>query len=141
VPGITDSVCARVIFVAISADGVYSEAISPGVIGADHTAPRITARSPHVGQTSFPGQRTLRVTLSERALGVSATTVRLRDLATGKLVKARVWFSTRYQQIRIDPAWDLKHSHKYKVEILRGITDLVGNPLPASSWAFKTRPW
>jgi subtilisin family serine protease len=141
VEGITDSICARILVGAISQDGVYSEAISPAVIGADHTAPRITSRSPRIGQTDYPGGRTLRVKVSEQLRGVSAATVRLRDLTTGKIVRARVWFNFTYREIRIDPAWDLRHARKYQVEILRGLTDLAGNPLPGSSWRFKTRPW
>jgi hypothetical protein len=141
VEGITDSICARLFVAAISPDGIYAEAFSPAVIGRDHTAPRLVKRSPRKGQTDFPGGRTLRITYSERLLGVTDKTVRLRDVTTGKVVKAHVWFSKSTLEIGINPAWDLKHSHKYQVEIRSGITDLVGNPLPATSWRFKTRPW
>jgi hypothetical protein len=139
VEGITDSVCVRVFVSAISQDGIFAEAVSPAIIGADHTAPRITSRFPRVGQTSFPAGRTLKVGVSERIRGVSPTTVRLRDVATGRLVRSRVWFSAMSREIRIDPAWDLKLAHRYQVEIRPGLTDLAGNPLAPSSWRFMTR--
>ena len=70
-----------------------------------------------------------------------------RHPAFGQLVRSRLWrrafhvLPNQGTEIRINPAWDLKHNRKYQVEIRAGLVDRAGNPLAPSTWRFKTIPW
>jgi hypothetical protein len=71
-------------------------------------------------------------------IGVSATTLRLRDATTGLYVAATVTYDSVNRRAIINPSVTLRRSHGYKVVIRSGITDRAGNPLIGSGWSFTT---
>ena len=76
---------------------------------------------------------------SEAALGVSASTVRLRDTKTGAYSAATVTYSASTKTVTLNPKSTLVGERKYSVIISGGITDVAGNPLATTSWSFTTR--
>ena len=76
---------------------------------------------------------------SEPIRGISATTLRLVDLRTGRTVRIR---SRRYdaatRTVTLDPSYRLAARTSYRVVIRAGIHDVAGNRLPAQTWTFRT---
>ena len=103
------------------------------------TRPTIAARTPGSGATRVSRTANVVVRFSEAAVGVSASTVRLRDAKTGSYVAATVTYSASTKTVTLNPKTTLAGSRKYTVLISGGITDAAGNPLATTSWSFTTR--
>lgn len=105
----------------------------------DTTAPRIIHRTPASGATGVSRTPTVRVVFSEPVKGVSASTVRLIDLATGKVVAARVTYVSSSRTAVLVPRVRLAARHLYRVSVSSAVTDRTGNHLAGSSTRFTTR--
>jgi hypothetical protein len=127
------------------ASGIQSAAGRPLVatswtfkVSTDATRPTFV---PVPGRSATRVSRTADVYLkfSERVIGVSVTTLRLRDTTTGLYIAATVTYDSVNRRAIINPSVTLRRSHGYKVVIRSGITDRAGNPLLGSGWSFTTR--
>ena len=107
-------------------------------VSTDGTAPTYT-RSPAAGATGVSRSANVAVQFSEKVTGVSGTTLRLKDTATGLFVAATVTYDATLKRATLNPSPTLAALRTYQVVISTGIKDLAGNPLAASSWTFKTR--
>jgi hypothetical protein len=82
----------------------------------------------------------MRVVFSEPVRGISRTTLRLKNLTTGRWVTARVTYNAATRTATFDPALSMFHGHRYAVYATSGIRDLSGNTLAATHWSFRTTP-
>lgn len=76
---------------------------------------------------------------SENARGVNATTLRLKNTATGLFVPAVVSYDSATHRATINPATTLRGSRRYVAYAASGITDVAGNALISTNWTFTTR--
>jgi hypothetical protein len=114
-------------------------ATSPPPTPGDLTPPTIVSRSPGSGSTGIDRDRTLRIRVSERVQGVSATTVRLQNLSTGRTVRVRVLrYDVGTRTIILDPYYRMAAGTRYRLSIRIGIKDLSANRLVTQSWTFRT---
>lgn len=76
---------------------------------------------------------------SEPVRGITATSLRLVDLRTGRTVRLR---TRRYdavsQTVTLDPYYRIAARTSYRIVIRSGIRDIAGNVLPAQTWTFRT---
>jgi hypothetical protein len=107
-------------------------------VTTDARRPTFT-RSPGASRSGI--SRTVNVTLqfSEAVRGVSGTTIRLKDSASGAWVAAVVTYDAVHHRAVLNPSTTLRGLRKYIVVVRSGITDRAGNPLSATSWSFTTR--
>jgi len=96
--------------------------------------PRITSRSPASGATGVARDIRPTVTFDLSVKGVSAATVRLRNLTTGAWVSASVSYDTMHHRATLRPAAFLRPGHSYRVDLTTGIASLAGRPIAATSW-------
>jgi hypothetical protein len=81
----------------------------------------------------------VRIRFSEPIRGVSATTLRLVDLRTGRTVRVRTRrYDPASRTVTLDPYYRMTARTTYRVVIRAGIHDLAGNGLPAQNWTFRT---
>jgi hypothetical protein len=77
---------------------------------------------------------------SEPVRGASTSTLRLRNLTTGRWVNVKVTYSPSTHSAIIDPILWMFRGERYAVYVLAGIRDTYGNALLATHWSFKTSP-
>ena len=81
----------------------------------------------------------MRIRFSEPIRGIRATTIRLVDLRTGRLVRIRARsYDAASRTVTLDPYYRLAARTTYRVVIRAGIRDTAGNRLPAQTWTFRT---
>ena len=105
----------------------------------DTVAPTASLTSPTHGATNVSRFVDPVVKFSEPVTGVSATSVRLRDVTTNALVPATVGYnaSNRTAQVRPTPE-RLEPAHLYRVEVTTGVVDAGGNAVTAATRSFTT---
>jgi subtilisin family serine protease len=107
----------------------------------DLISPTIIGRGPGRRATGVDRDRNVRIRFSEPVLGISATTVRLVDVRTGRTVRIRTRrYDPATRTVTLDPYYRMRAWTTYRVVIRAGIRDLAGNTLPAQSWTFRTGP-
>ncbi len=106
-------------------------------VTTDATPPSYV-RYPAAGATGVVRTANVGLAFSESVSGVGGTTVRLKDTVTGLFVPATVTYDAAKKKAILNPASTLAGLRTYQVVVSSGIRDLAGNPLPASSWTFKT---
>ena len=79
-------------------------------------------------------------TFSEPVTGVSGTTVRLSNVASGATISAVVSYNATTRVMTVNPSVTLGSLTQYRVTVgsVAGIRDTAGNPLVARSWIFTT---
>jgi subtilisin family serine protease len=137
--GLTGGACYRWSALVIDADGQIAEVTSAPVTVVDITRPTITSRHPAPRATRVSRTASLTIKFSEPVEGVSSTTIRLKNVRTGKWVRARVTYSASRRTATIDPGPTLRRDTRYAVFVRLGITDPSGNQLGRSTWWFRTR--
>jgi hypothetical protein len=108
-------------------------------VSTDGTRPAIIGRTPARNTTRISRSANLLVRFSEPVRGVSTSTLRVKDTVTGRIVPAVVTYDSARRQATINPSSTLRVSRRYVVLAGAGITDVTGNALIATSWAFRTR--
>ena len=104
----------------------------------DSKRPTIRNSTPSPNAAGVPQSTTVRVTFSEQVHNVSASTVRLINVAGGWTVRATVRYVDATRALALDPARPMYPNTVYRVEIGSGISDLAGNLLVPVSWTFRT---
>ncbi|HEV8546705.1 MAG TPA: Ig-like domain-containing protein [Candidatus Limnocylindrales bacterium] len=107
-------------------------------VSLDGTAPTFR-HSPANHATGVSRTANVYLWFSESVTGVSGATIRLKDLATGRIVSATVTYDASLRRAKLNPSVTLKGVHHYRVDVRSGIHDRTGNPLPATHWDFWTR--
>jgi Bacterial Ig-like domain/Abnormal spindle-like microcephaly-assoc'd, ASPM-SPD-2-Hydin len=105
----------------------------------DTVKPTVSRRSPTSKAVRVPRGATVSVRFSERVVGVSARTVTLTDVRTGRKVTVRVSYSTGTHVATLDPTTRLGAHRRYVVSLTSGIRDAAGNRLTTAAWTFTTR--
>jgi len=105
----------------------------------DSIHPQVVKRRPVPSSTGVWRGATIKITFSESVKGVSASTLRLRDVRTGRKVALRLRYDAATRTAYINPIYRLAELRWYRVRIRAGITDLAGNTLAPEAWRFKTR--
>jgi subtilisin family serine protease len=136
--GLVPGSCYRYEALAIDENSEFVDVVSAPVTIVDHTRPRIQARTPKPGARHVSAKTSPRVTFSEPVHGVSAATLRLKNLTTDKWVKAKVHYDPRTRTATINPVLWMFTGQRYAIYVLAGIQDGSGNHLLASHWSFTT---
>jgi subtilisin family serine protease len=131
--------CYRWTALGIDEESQVAEVTSAPVSVVDRTKPTITSSTPARSAVRISPTASVRITFSEPVTGVSATTLRLKNLRTGLWVRTSVRYSAVKQTATIDPVLAMYHGDRYRVYVLDGIEDLSGNNLATTSWWFRTR--
>ena len=113
-----------------------SYSITPAFV--DTVVPKATIADPPAGATGVSRWVDPVVTFSEPVSGVSATTLRLRDVAANAIVPASVSYDAALGRARLSPSDRLKPASAYRVEVGTGIADPSGNPVAATTSTFTT---
>jgi hypothetical protein len=78
------------------------------------------------------------IKFNEAVTGVSASTVKLRDVATNTIVAATVAYDRTTREARIVPVEKLGPARTYRVGVGSAVMDAGGNPVTATSSTFTT---
>jgi subtilisin family serine protease len=138
--GLKPGFCYRYEVLAIDENSEYSDVISAPITILDHTRPAIQSRTPRPGASHVSGKSSPRVVFSEPVSGVSATTLRLKNVATDKWVKIKVTYDARTSTATIHPLLWMFPGQRYAIYATTGIHDGSGNRLLATHWSFTTSP-
>ncbi len=137
--GLRPGFCYRWEALAIDENGDLGDTVSPSVTIVDHVRPRIEARSPGPGANRVSRKASPRIVFSEPVSGISASSLRLKNLATGRWVKARIVYHPTTLTAIIDPTLWMVPGRRYAVYLSAAIHDGSGNRLIASHWSFSVR--
>jgi hypothetical protein len=108
-------------------------------MSTDFTGPRVTKRSPGSGARRVRRKPTVKVTFSERVLGVSTKSLQLLA-PNGRAIKARVKFTRNARSATLTPKGKLRSKVRYTVRVTPAVTDTALNPLRSTTtWSFVTR--
>ena len=136
--GLPAGFCYRWDAIAIDEEAQLAETLSERVSIVDRISPTIKSRTPKSGATGVSTRTSVKVVFSEPVRGVSGSTLRLKNLTTGLLVRAKVTYKASTRTATINPNKSMFHGHRYAVVVLRGIKDPSGNRLAPTSWSFRT---
>jgi Bacterial Ig-like domain len=104
-------------------------------------APTITARTPAANATGVSRTQNQTATFSETMTAAKMTTtnvtLRVGTTATGALIGSVVSYNATTRVVTLNPNATLAANTVYTVR-LAGLTDVAGNPLPATLWSFTT---
>ena len=103
---------------------------------ADKTPPTVLSRTPAPGATGVPAGARIEVVFSERVRGVTGSTFRLTNAATGALVQARITLSADGRTATLTPRAKLPAGQRFRVALTDGIRDVAGNRLVGLDWGF-----
>ena len=105
----------------------------------DGVPPRVASSMPVGSTTQIPPNITVRVWFSEPVTGVAAGNFVLRD-GRSAIVPATVSYDAASRSATLRPHSPLAAGQRYSVALSGSIRDLLGNPLPWTSWAYTTAP-
>ncbi len=137
--GLRPGFCYRWEALAFDENGEFGDTVSESVTIVDHVRPRIQSRTPGPGASRVSRKASPRIVFSEPVIGASATTIRLKNLSTGRWVKARVTYDQASMTATIDPSLWMIPGRRYAVYVSTAIRDGSGNHLFGTHWAFAVR--
>ena len=104
----------------------------------DTLRPTVIGKTPASRRTRVDRDRNVKVRFSEAVRGVTSKTLRLVNLSTGRVVRARVTYKSSTHVATLNPTRREHAWRWYRVVVRAGITDLRGNKIARASWRFKT---
>jgi hypothetical protein len=118
-----------------------TETVSAGslAVTVDTVAPLVTAKAPALNSMAVSQTGNVTATFNEPIAGLSAARFTLKN-AAGAVVAAPVSWAAATRVATLNPAATLAADNRHTASLTAGITDLAGNPLAPSSWAFTTGP-
>jgi len=138
--GLRHGFCYRWEALAFDENGEFGDVVSASVSVTDHIRPTIRSRTPTAGAGHVSPKISPRVVFSESVGGVSATTVRIKNLSTNRWVRVKVTYNAATTTVTIDPRlWMFRHE-RYAIYLSSNIRDGSGNRLTATHWSFTTGP-
>ncbi len=136
--GLRPGFCYRWEALAFDENGEFGDVVSESVTIVDHVRPFIRSRTPTAGAVHVSRKVSPRVVFSEPVAGVSAATIRLKNLATNRWVRIKVTYNPATATATINPRlWMFRHE-RYAIYLSADIRDGSGNRLAASHWSFTT---
>jgi Tol biopolymer transport system component len=103
--------------------------------------PTVTSRTPAANGTGVVVGSNVTATFSEAVQGVSGSTFRLQNAATGAAVSGTVTYDPATRVATLDPVAALAAGTSYRATLTGGaaaVRDAAGNPLATTSWTFTT---
>jgi len=104
----------------------------------DTASPKASGFAPAAGATNVSRFASSAVTFNEAVTNVTASSMRLRDVATNTLVPAAVTYSTATRRATLTANAKLGPERVYRVELTTAVKDTAGNALASTSWTFTT---
>ena len=123
----------------VSPGGIETRSIGSLPVTVDTVAPRITARAPGVNSLMVSQTANVTATFSEPIAGLGTASFTLKNSA-GALIASPVTWNATTRVATLNPNVTLAADRKHTATLTAGITDIAGNPIAASSWAFTTGP-
>jgi Bacterial Ig-like domain len=99
--------------------------------------PHVAARTPASGATGVARDVRPTVTFDVPVTGVSSSTFRLRDIATGTYLPATVTYNGTAHKATLVPASKLGVGKSYRLYLTSGIKNASNAALVATNWSFK----
>ena len=99
--------------------------------------PHVAARTPASGATGVARDVRPTVTFDVPVTGVSGSTFRLRDVATGTYLPATVTYNGTTHKATLVPASKLGVGKSYRLYLTSGIKNASNAALVATTWSFK----
>jgi subtilisin family serine protease len=134
--GLRSGFCYRWEVLAFDENGEFGDTVSASVTIIDHVRPRIRLRTPGPGASHVSRKTSPRIVFSEPVTGVSSTSLRLKNLSTGKWVNVRLTYDPATMTATINPTLWMFPGRRYAVSASSAIHDGSGNRLRATHWAF-----
>ena len=122
-----------------SPDGVETRSVGSLAVTVDTVAPTVTAKAPALNSTMASQTANVTATFSEAIAGLGTASFTLKNSA-GALIAAPVTWNATTRVAALNPNATLAADRKHTATLTAGITDIAGNPIAASSWAFTTGP-
>jgi hypothetical protein len=118
-----------------------TETMSAGSLSVtvDTAAPVVTTKAPALNSMAVSQTGNVTATFNEAISGLSAARFTLKN-AAGAVVAAPVSWTAATRVATLNPTATLAADQRYTASLTAGITDIAGNPLATSSWAFTTGP-
>jgi subtilisin family serine protease len=104
----------------------------------DTVAPKVSATTPSSGATNVSRFTPSTATFNEAVSGVTASSMRLRDVAANTLVPSTVTYDAGSRRATLSPKAKLGPERVYRVELTTAVKDASGNALGSASWTFTT---
>lgn len=123
----------------VTTGGVETTSVGSLTITVDTAAPVMTAKAPGINATGVSQTANVTATFNEAITGLGTSSFTLKN-SLGALVAAPVSWNAATRVATLNPSATLAADRKHTASVTAGITDLAGNPLAASSWAFTTGP-
>ncbi|HKS03094.1 MAG TPA: Ig-like domain-containing protein, partial [Arthrobacter sp.] len=123
----------------VSPGGVETRAVGSLTVTVDTVGPVITAKTPGVSSTGASQTGNVAASFNEAIAGLGTATFKLKN-AAGTVLAGPVSWNATTRVATLNPTATLAADSRYTASLTAGITDLAGNPLSASSWAFTTGP-
>ena len=136
--GLRAGMCYRWEALVFDENGEFGDTVSESVTIVDLARPRILSRTPRPG-ARISRKASPRIVFSEPVEGVSASSLRLRNLSTGRWVRARLHYDPTTRTATIDPSLWMIPGRRYAIYATTGIRDGSGNRLLATHWTFTVR--
>ena len=123
----------------VNAAGTATLGIGALTVTVDTTAPVMTGKAPALNTTGVSQASNVSATFSEPISGLSAARFTLKNAASA-VIAAPVSWNAATQVATLNPTPTLAGDNRHTASLSAGITDLAGNPLAPTSWAFTTGP-
>jgi hypothetical protein len=127
----------RYVATARMVDAAGVETTSQRTFTVAASPPHVSARTPASGATGVARDVRPTVTFDVPVTGVSATTFRLRDVATGTYVAAAVSYNATTRKATLAPSAKLGVGKTYRLYLTSGIKNALDAALVATNWSFR----
>lgn len=119
--------------------GIETMSVGSLTLTVDTVAPVLTAKVPALNAMGVSQTGNVTASFNEPIAGLTASRFTLKN-AGGAIVAAPVSWAAATRVATLNPTATLTADRKYTASLTAGITDLAGNALAPSSWAFTTGP-
>lgn len=123
----------------VSPAGVETRSVGSLALTVDTVGPVVTTKAPATNSLMASQTANVTATFNEAIAGLGTASFTLKNSA-GALIAAPVTWNATTRVATLNPTATLAADRKHTAGLTAGITDLAGNPLAASSWAFTTGP-
>ena len=122
-----------------TAGGIETMSVAGLTVTVDTAAPVITAKAPAAGSLGASQSTNVTATFNEPIAGLNTSSFSLKNAAGATLAAAVSWNATT-RMATLNSAANLAADTRYTASLTAGISDVAGNPLAATSFAFTTGP-
>lgn len=119
--------------------GIETRSAGSLAFTVDTVGPVVTAKAPGVNSLMVSQTANITATFNEPIAGLGTASFTLKNSA-GALIASPVTWNATTRVATLNPNVTLAADRKHTATLTAGITDIAGNPIAASSWAFTTGP-